>query len=341
MREILHKTVWIVKQRVPRSWVRAVRAAKRKMSGAKREAARTHIRPVTRTELTEALRNAGIRQGDVLFVHSSLSRIGNVEGGAQCVVAALIDAVGENGTLIMPTYASADDYVETLSRGEVVDLRTARSVTGQITEVFRNLPGALRSSHPFSSCAAWGKHARYIVSDHHRDPRIFHEGSPIARFIELDGTLIGLGTGFGTISMYHCAEDLRSDFSLRTYGEPFLGTYIDAEGNYVQRLLVRHDPAVSKYRIDYPLGEWIREQLREHFEQRGLVTRFEFGCADSWVMQARALFDEVVGLAGAGVTIYSRPSEKTVETLRRLRQRKGADGNGRFSRSAFAAHRRS
>ena len=44
----------------------------------------------------------GVRPGGVLLVHSSLSSMGHVEGGAETAIQALLQALGPMGTLLMP-----------------------------------------------------------------------------------------------------------------------------------------------------------------------------------------------------------------------------------------------
>jgi aminoglycoside 3-N-acetyltransferase len=95
--------------------------------------------------------------GDVVFLHSSLSNLGNVEGGAAGLVTVFVELLEAEGTLAVPTFMSAD-----LALKETVDLRTAPSQTGIVSETVRTWPGALRSSHPFSSVAAIGHQADYI-----------------------------------------------------------------------------------------------------------------------------------------------------------------------------------
>ena len=56
--------------------------------------------------LRRDLETGGIRPGDVVMVHSSLSKVGNVTGGAAAVIRSLMDAVGAEGTVIMPCHAS-------------------------------------------------------------------------------------------------------------------------------------------------------------------------------------------------------------------------------------------
>ncbi|OSC63358.1 AAC(3) family N-acetyltransferase, partial [Streptomyces sp. 4F] len=49
------------------------------------------------------LRELGVRSDDTLLVHSSLSSLGWVCGGPVAVVQGLLDALGPDGTLVVPT----------------------------------------------------------------------------------------------------------------------------------------------------------------------------------------------------------------------------------------------
>jgi len=59
-------------------------------------------KPNTVTTMVYNLQKLGVVNGDILLIHSSLSSMGWVIGGAEAVVLALLQAVGENGTLVMP-----------------------------------------------------------------------------------------------------------------------------------------------------------------------------------------------------------------------------------------------
>lgn len=47
---------------------------------------------VDRKEILSSLKRMGIREGDVLLVHSSLTAAGYVEGGAEAMIDALLEA---------------------------------------------------------------------------------------------------------------------------------------------------------------------------------------------------------------------------------------------------------
>lgn len=54
--------------------------------------------PITRRSMLADLRELGIVAGDTLIVHSSLSAIGWVVGGAQAVVEVLLEATTTDGS---------------------------------------------------------------------------------------------------------------------------------------------------------------------------------------------------------------------------------------------------
>ena len=58
---------------------------------------------LTQKNIVDILTELDIKRGDTVLVHSSLKSLGYVIGGAEAVINAIIDRVGEKGTIIMPT----------------------------------------------------------------------------------------------------------------------------------------------------------------------------------------------------------------------------------------------
>lgn len=144
------------------------------------------------------LRRLGLRTGDLVFVHSSLSSFGCVEGGAETVVEAILAVIGPGGTLGVPTFnyePGCFDPVET------------PSVVGAITEAVRLRPDAVRSLHPTHSVAAIGKRAREFVAGH-ESVHYIGEGSPLHKLYLWDGKVLLLGVDHRTTSIIHLAEHL-------------------------------------------------------------------------------------------------------------------------------------
>jgi hypothetical protein len=116
---------------------------------------------VTAREICEALRHVGVKAGDHLLVHSSLRAVGPIDGGVDAMVDGLLDAVGPDGTLAMPSF----HYTRPLPE-PWFDPATTPGKTGWLTEVFRRRPGVLRSLHPAHSVSAIGPRAASFLADH-------------------------------------------------------------------------------------------------------------------------------------------------------------------------------
>jgi aminoglycoside 3-N-acetyltransferase len=121
---------------------------------------------VTRMMISDRLRSLGVKNGDILLVHSSLSRFGHVEGGADAVIDGILDAVGTEGTVLVPTLTGSDKLSP--ANPPIFDVLNTPSWTGIIPETFRKRPEAVRSLHPTHSVAAIGKKAREITANHEK-----------------------------------------------------------------------------------------------------------------------------------------------------------------------------
>ena len=155
-----------------------------------------------REQIAEALQTLGLGAGHIVFVHSSLSSIGYVEGGADAVVDAFLDVLGSTGTLVVPTF--------TFSHGgkldPVFDPIRDPSEMGRITEVTRTRPGARRSRHLLHSVAALGPHAKEITAVH--GASAWAADGPFWKLYELDAHILMLGVPYLRCTFFHVIEQL-------------------------------------------------------------------------------------------------------------------------------------
>ncbi|HEY54051.1 MAG TPA: AAC(3) family N-acetyltransferase [Caldilineae bacterium] len=176
---------------------------------------------VTKADITAGLRRVGIARGEVVFVHSSLSAFGWVEGGADAVIDALLDVVGPEGTVVMPAFTWRKFHA--ITEPVVFDLahESVQDEVGIIPESFRLRPEALRSTHLCHSVSAIGPHAREVLSD---GVKSFGRGSTFARLEALDAWYLFLGATMGSCTAMHHVEDLMQ-VPYRYYRE-FKGTAV-------------------------------------------------------------------------------------------------------------------
>ena len=155
-----------------------------------------------REQIAEALQTLGLGAGHIAFVHSSLSSIGYVEGGADAVVDAFLAVLGSTGTLVVPTF--------TFSHGGKLDpvFDPIRDVSemGRISEVARTRPSARRSCHLLHSVAALGPHAEEITAVH--GPSAWAADGPFWKLYELDAHILMLGVPYLRCTFFHVIEQL-------------------------------------------------------------------------------------------------------------------------------------
>lgn len=174
----------------------------------------------TRSSLATDLTRLGVAPGETLLVHSSLSSLGWVCGGAPTVVEALLDALGPQGTLVAPTHSTdntdpagwqappvPEDWWPII-RAEMpgYDPRTATTRgMGRIPEAVRTWPGAIRSAHPQTSFAAIGPRADEVTSPHPLECAL-GDDSPLGHLERLDARVLLLGVGYDSCTTFHLAE---------------------------------------------------------------------------------------------------------------------------------------
>lgn len=188
---------------------------------------------LTRDDIVRGLRELGVREGDVLMVHSALSSFGRVDGGADTVIDALMEAVGPSGTVAMPTL-----YIPSISSGEIFDVDMSPSQMGEITETFRRRPGTVRSVHPTHSIAASGARADELIADHAKAPTACGEGTPFSKLCDWGGKVVLLGVDQDRNTLLHTAED----YADCPYLTPRLARYRDPADGEVKELTLQRFP---------------------------------------------------------------------------------------------------
>ncbi len=240
---------------------------------------------VTRKDFYTALSELGIKSGDSLLTHSSFKSLGEVENGAADIVGAMLDAVGEDGTVVFPTLCQKD--WEHIYENWHPD---APSDVGYLTNYFRLLPGALRSNQATHSVAAMGKDAKYITETHGVTGKrygIFGEtpfsaDSPWEKMYKMNTKVLFLGVGIRKCTFRHYAEYCFMEKNLNR-----------VEGS------AKYDLVKSKMQAYGKHGVWaqvLSDYVKEVLDGRGKVKYGKCGNAELILVNARDFVDTAIEL---------------------------------------------
>ena len=249
---------------------------------------------VLKQDIISALKAVGMKPGQTAMVHTSLSSLGFVCGGAQMVIEALLECVGGEGTIMMPAQswknldpATGVHWEEPEEWWQAIrdnwpaynpDI-TPTNTMGATAEMFRRWPGTLRSKHPARSVAAYGKYAGYLTENHDLSD-IFGEDSPIGRLYGLDGYVLLIGVGYDKNTSLHLA-DVRAEYP---------GKHMIRESSAI----LEHGSRVWKtYETLYVDGEDF-EQIGSAFERERKVSKAALGNGVLRFMRQRELVDYAV-----------------------------------------------
>lgn len=268
---------------------------------------------VDRRRLAADLLGLGVQAGDTVFVHSALSSLGYVEGGAQTVVEALLDAVGPEGTVTVPTFTfyppAPGDYLDPAQY--VFDPKTTPSTLGKVTEVLRLRPDAVRSLHPTHSVAAVGRHKRFLTEAHATSEYPYGLTSPFYRLVEVDGKIVCLGVSIAFVSFYHVLEDITPAFPFPVYFDEPARLLVRGDDAAVRTVVTKvHDPEVHKHRIEK--NPHVLARVEASLRAAGVLVTGAVGHAPASLMRARGLLETLAAMLGDENTIYARPEERIV-----------------------------
>lgn len=145
----------------------------------------------------------GLYAGMGVMVHSSLRSFGRVEGGAPTVIAALMDVLTSEGTLLMPSFNHGLPFEE--DGPGVYDPLTTPTINGAIPAAFWRMPRVFRSLDPTHAIAAWGKHAERYTA-HHQRTLTMGPQSPLGLLNADGGYGLLLGIDYTYNTFHHCVE---------------------------------------------------------------------------------------------------------------------------------------
>lgn len=213
---------------------------------------------LTKDVIVRELRRIGLKEGDLLLLHSSFSSLGHVEGGPETMIASLMEVLGQKGALLMPSWQKGGEYA-LLRQGCTFDLRTSPSEMGLLTEIFRCRKGVIRSLSPTHCLAGTGGHAETLLDGHQFCRVSVGCGSPFEKFVRKNGKIMLLGVTHSSNTMLHFVENTNGAPTICR--ELFSPLVIDLEGRSWVVPTHPHMPGLRR-RYEHVEDELLRAKIQ-------------------------------------------------------------------------------
>ncbi|MEO6589330.1 MAG: AAC(3) family N-acetyltransferase, partial [Pyrinomonadaceae bacterium] len=221
------------------------------------------------------------------------------KNAAQNIIAAIIEYLGENGTLVAPTFNF--DFC----KGETFDRQNTTSKNmGVLSESVRLFPGSERSLHPMQSVAAIGKFAANICE--RNTPSAFSPGGSFDRLLKLNAKLLLFGVNFNAASFFHYAEeDKRVPYR---YFKSFSGEYIDrgVSEKRENQLYVRYLELNPQLNL---------RNLEARMDSEGNLRKAKLGMGEILVCDFKDLYETACEMLEKDLLIFVKNKEEVREKL--------------------------
>lgn len=251
---------------------------------------------LTESHIIDVLRHLNVNDGDIIIVHSSLSRLGYVKGGSCVVLSALMKSVGIKGSIGAPTYwGNSREY---LAGKTHYDVLKSQSILGAISEEIRKHPNSKRSYHPTHSAAFIGPAAEYLVGEHHLDMTPVGKRSPYRKLVDLRGKILLLGVTLEYMTNFHTIEDEITGLNIPIYcQEPIKFTVTTEDQQEIVVTTYCHHPDAGKMEQC--------NKMKKYLLEYSLLSEVELGKSKVMLLDAHLLHNALHDLYKRGITIYT------------------------------------
>jgi aminoglycoside 3-N-acetyltransferase len=255
-------------------------------------------------DIVPGLREVGLKEGGVALVHSAMRTFGRIEGGAETVVAALLEVLGKAGTLVVPTFT----FRHEVESDPIIDPQTDPSEMGIITETVRRRPDALRSVGFRHSFAAIGRRAEVITGV---DPRLsaFDLRSAFGVMLALNTQVLLLGVTYSSSTSHHFAEWV-CDVPYR-HKIPLKVKLRREDGLVVEQMMTDYQPLSDLPGSYYGTRSTDFNRLGKMLEERGLVGVTAIGNALARRFAMRDLIDLAQAEAAKDCNVFRTEEGQT------------------------------
>ncbi len=179
--------------------------------------------PITKDYLIKEFRELGIKNNDIIMVHSSVSSFGYIVNGAHDIIDALMEIVTD-GIIAVPGHTTINSKVEDWQRPPVpkewfdiiknnikpTTKETEPNGIGAVPRIFSRYDGIYRTSHPFVSLMYFGKNIPNQLKNQPLDKPHSFDG-PFGYLYNNNVKLVMLGSEYDNLTFMHLASNLKNE----------------------------------------------------------------------------------------------------------------------------------
>ncbi|MBQ9087340.1 MAG: DUF4910 domain-containing protein [Lentisphaeria bacterium] len=251
---------------------------------------------VTKADIVSALRSAGVERGDFLLVHSSLSAFGYISGGGNTIIEAFKEAVGEEGTFLLPSFNYAFANIGGPCRSPIFrpyDPNDLDAIwTGTLPKILlKNFPDAVRSAHITHSWCGCGKDALAATAAARPCDPPAGKSSPLDYALKAGGKIIHFGNKIGSTTFLHYVETCLDLPGLADT----LCMVRGADGELYPAAVPKNLPGCRDF---YSSSKGVAKIFKKAQEEKGFqITKVQLAQGEICVMDIKQLYDIAVEFA--------------------------------------------
>jgi aminoglycoside N3'-acetyltransferase len=234
------------------------------------------MKPLNKEDLIKNFFEIGISNGDIVLIRANLGSVGLIIGGAQTFLDALLEVVGEEGSIVSLAFTSSSFLRKPRKEDAFHPLK--KSYAGALPNEMIKRANSFRSLHPTCSYVAIGKFAKEITKGHDHNAPAYE---PIRKIVEYEGKNILVGCvesspGFTTT---HLAEQDLGMLKIPMFSK-FLKTYYKNE-NDEYKIFQRKELGLCSYSF---------YKFYAHYVKKGILKSGFVGNAYSILASAKECY---------------------------------------------------
>ncbi|MDA1129816.1 MAG: AAC(3) family N-acetyltransferase [Chloroflexi bacterium] len=242
------------------------------------------MQSISFSEIVRALKEAGLKPGDIVNVHCRLFTIGRILDTPAYEIPenylhAFREVIGDQGTIVVPTGTTSFGRF-----GTPFVLEESPSEFGVFSEHIRKSPGAVRSLHPIQSLTALGQDAQELANDHPRW-NVGHD-TIWDRMLQKGGKVVTLG-----IAPRHCLTFVHQAECLACV--PYMYNKILRGEVFARGERIPDDFFIAVRYLEYGIG-FDLSRLEDELAARSAITQIPLGGDNVWVTPMESVFETVL-----------------------------------------------